>query len=253
MQIIENSRIFKVQKYSIHDGPGIRTTVFFRGCPLSCWWCHNPESQAMPDPGRCSGLEEIVVSIMIQVRQDMIFYEESGGGVTFSGGEPLCQPDLLFALMKQCVQDHIHICLDTSGFADPCVLLKAAEMADLVLYDIKIINENNHLKYTGQSNRLILDNLKKLSSCNIPVKLRFPLVPGATDHRDNLEDIIRFLTNETNYRDIHVLPFHRAGQKKYFMLNMENRMKDTMPPSGHETEEARQMFEFSGFNAVIGG
>ncbi len=253
MQIIENSRIFKIQKYSIHDGPGIRTTVFFRGCPLSCWWCHNPESQAAPEFSRCLGFEETVLSVMKQIKKDMIFYDESGGGVTFSGGEPLYQPDLLFALMEECIQENIHICLDTSGFAVADTLLKAAEMADLVLYDIKIINEKDHVRYTGKSSRLILDNLKKLSSCNFPVKVRFPFIPGITGRRGNIEDIIQFLKNETSYTDIHVLPFHRAGQKKYSMLDMEDKMGNTMPPSDHETEMTRKMFEASGFNAVTGG
>lgn len=249
----ENPFIFKIQRYSIHDGPGIRTTIFFRGCPLSCQWCHNPESWAMPNKMNSGGFEDIVASLMNKIEKDLIFYEESHGGVTFSGGEPLCQPDLLFALMDQCHEKQIHTCLDTCGFASFEVLEQAAQKTDLILYDVKIADENTHKKYTGEYAAPILNNLKQLSKLNAKVKLRFPFIPDITDTDENIDGIIAFLIKNTLYRDIHFLPYHHTGEGKYEKLNKKYYLKYTSPPSEKRMAEVKQIFESSGFMVNIGG
>ncbi len=262
--------IFKIQRYSIHDGPGIRTTMFFQGCPLSCCWCHNPESQAMDPLPRAktlgtdlSGLgkplplskelvEELVETLVHEIEKDVIFYDESGGGVTFSGGEPLSRPELLLPLLAACREREIHACLDTSGFASFEILKAAAAKTDLVLFDIKVM-EDRDLAYTGKPVGQILKNLKKLSHLKVNLKLRFPLIPTMTDTRENLCKMIEFLTKETVYRDIYILPFHTIGEGKYEFLKMKNELKGIGPPTDERVEEVRQMFESAGFNTMIGG
>ncbi len=243
--------VYKIQRYALHDGPGIRTTLFFQGCPLSCWWCHNPESQAMgPDflPGN-----KLVAALVREIEKDRIFYDESNGGVTFSGGEPLSRPELLIPLVAACREKGIHTCLDTSGFA-PFELLKAvATKADQVLYDIKILDDRDHRKFTGKSVGPILDNLKKLSALRVNLRVRFPLIPSMTDTDENVERIMGFLTQETRYREIYILPFHSTGAGKYERLNLENNLKNINPPSRARVEAVREAFETGGFKTMIGG
>ncbi len=245
-------QIFRIQRYSIHDGPGIRTTLFFQGCPLSCHWCHNPESQVMPEPAGHTPAP-LIENLIREIEKDLIYYDESSGGVTFSGGEPLCQPELLMALLLACREREIHTCLDTSGFAPFKVLEPAVRAADLVLYDIKNADEHDYKRLTGRSCAMILDNLKQLSLLNIPVKLRFPLIPTMTDSRDNIEHIIDFLLHNTAYRDIHILPFHNAGEGKYQQLNMKDRMTGINPPDPADVVAVARIFANSGFNTSIGG
>ncbi len=249
----ENPYVFKIQRYSIHDGPGIRTTIFFRGCPLSCYWCHNPESQAMPLKINMEDMDKAADFLMDEIEKDLIFYDDSGGGVTFSGGEPLCQPQLLFRLLKLCRKKEIHTCVDTSGYGEAKVILKAAQIADLIFYDIKLMDEKAHKKYTSQSVAPVLDNLKQLSKQKSDVRLRFPLVPQMTDTNENIEEIMAFLKENTIYRDIHILPFHKAGEGKYNSLNMKNYMKDIQAPSKEKVEKIKEQFESNGFNVTIGG
>ena len=249
----ENPYVFKTQRYSIHDGPGIRTTIFFRGCPLSCYWCHNPESQAMPLKISMEDIDKVVDFLMEEIEKDLIFYDDSGGGVTFSGGEPLCQPQLLYRLLELCRKKEIHTCVDTSGYGEAKVLLRAAKKADLIYYDIKLMDEKAHKKYTGQSIAPVLDNLKQLSEQKSDVRLRFPLIPGVTDTNKNIEGIMAFLKKNTIYRDIHILPFHKAGEGKYNALNMENYMKDIQAPSKEKVKKIKEQFESNGFNVTIGG
>jgi len=251
--MIEQSYIFKIQRYSIHDGPGIRTTLFFCGCPLSCCWCHNPESQAMPLKSNGQDIDSISDLLMEEIEKDLIFYDDSGGGVTFSGGEPLCQPQLLFKLLDLCREQQIHTCVDTSGYGDADILLKAAQKADLILYDIKLMDDSAHKKYTGKSVVPVLDNLKQLSEQKAAVRLRFPLIPKITDTDENIGRIIAFLKENTIYRDIHILPFHKAGEGKYEALNMKNVMKDIQVPSRKRVAKVKEQFESSGLSVTIGG
>ncbi|MCP4722223.1 MAG: glycyl-radical enzyme activating protein [Desulfobacteraceae bacterium] len=265
-----SSYIFKIQRYSIHDGPGIRTTLFFQGCPLSCLWCHNPESQAtgivpgaetfeagVSGPGKFAWATqetgELVESLVHEIEKDNIFYDESGGGVTFSGGEPLSRPELLLPLIKACREREIHTCLDTSGFAPFEILKAAATRVDLVLFDVKIMDDMDHQTFTGKSVGQIMENLKRLSRLKLNLKLRFPLIPTITDTRKNIGQMIEFLTKETIYRDIHILPFHTFGEGKYERLKMKNELKHISPPTKERVEEVRQIFESVGFTTTIGG
>lgn len=261
--------IFRIQRYSIHDGPGIRTTLFFQGCPLRCAWCHNPESQPMkgsfpPEngngrpvdqnaPGPVMNPASLAEEIIREVEKDLVFYDTSGGGVTFSGGEPLCRPDLLMALLEICRDRDIHTCLDTSGFAPFRVLEPAARAADLVLYDVKHINEAEHKRLTGHTCGKILDNLARLSELEIPVRLRFPLIPSMTDTPENIDGIIAFLASRTRYREIHLLPFHNSGEGKYRQLNMKNKAGRIRPPDPEHVKAVARQFEQCGFAVTIGG
>ena len=250
---MNNPYIFKVQQYSIHDGPGIRTTLFFQGCPLSCHWCHNPESQRALAQISEKDIKILVPALMKEIEKDLIFYDESGGGVTFSGGEPLGQPQLLFRLLDECRKQEIHTCVDTSGYADAEILLAAAKKTDLILYDVKLMDASAHAAYTGRDNRIILDNLKGLSRQGANVRLRFPLVPGHTDTLENIDWMIQFLSGQTMYRDIHVLPFHKAGEGKYNALNKKNHMEQVPVPSTETVDNVKQRFESKGFKVTIGG
>jgi pyruvate formate lyase activating enzyme len=251
--MMDNPAIFKIQRYSIHDGPGIRTTVFFQGCPLSCRWCHNPESQRMPGKISSEEMDKLVAKLMEEIEKDMIFYDDSGGGVTFSGGEPLSQPKLLFRLLDQCQEKEIHICLDTSGYADPEILFSISQITDLILYDIKLIDEAAYKTLTGKSVSPVLNNLKLLSNRKTNVSIRFPLIPEMTDTEENIADVISFLKENTDYRDIHILPFHKAGEGKYELLKMKNHTKDIAAPSPKRVAKVKEQFEFNGFNVTIGG
>ena len=259
--------IFKIQRYCLHDGPGIRTTLFFQGCPLSCAWCHNPESQTMGAPrvknmedkvtqaglGAENSFGELVETLVREIEKDVIFYDESGGGVTFSGGEPLSRPALLLALVAACKDRGIHTCLDTSGFAPFNILKAAATTVDLVLFDIKIMADKDHLAHTGKPVGLVLDNLKRLSSLKVNLKLRFPLIPTMTDTVENMDQIMAFLTQETRFRQIHILPFHATGLAKYERLKRNYELKQINPPTDEQVEKVRLKFEAGGFKTMIGG
>lgn len=246
--------IFRIQRYSIHDGPGIRTTLFFQGCPLACGWCHNPESQAQSGVGSGpDGLAaDLTTNLIKEIEKDLIFYDESGGA-TFSGGEPLTQPGLLMELLTACREREIHTCLDTSGHAPLEILTSAARLADLILYDIKAVDGELHQKITGKPSGLILENLKHLSDQELPVILRFPLIPTMTDTKENIHQIIEFLVQETRFRQIHILPFHNTGAGKYEALDMTNSLKEINPPSKDRVEAVARQFVQSGFDTHMGG
>ena len=196
--------IFNIQRFAIHDGPGIRTTVFFKGCPLRCWWCHNPEShKILPEKfDGCNlrrgfdhsfsmskdeiGKEISVDELMSEIVKDRVFYEESGGGVTFSGGEPLMQDKFLIESLKKCNTLGIHSAVDTSGYTSEGVIDRVSNYADLFLYDLKLMNDDVHQKYTGVSNQIILKNLIELDQLGKKIVIRIPIVPEITDTNENL-------------------------------------------------------------------
>jgi pyruvate formate lyase activating enzyme len=226
--------------------------VFFQGCPLSCWWCHNPEGQA-----QTHSLTSAAVSageIMKEIEKERIFFEESGGGVTFSGGEPLMQPDFLNLLLDECNERGIHTALDTSGYAAPEVFNRIIDKVDMFLYDIKVIDETLHKKFTSVSNKQILENLKTLSDKKKDVIIRFPLIPGLTDSDDNIKNIIIFLRELGNIKKIDILPYHKTADGKYEKYHLLNKMKEL---SNHDNdrniEEVKAEFEANGFSAKIGG
>ena len=252
--------IFRIQRFSIHDGPGIRTTLFFQGCPLTCLWCHNPESQAMPVAGSSRILDpsqamppDLVPKIMAAIEKDLIFYDDSGGGVTFSGGEPLCRPDLVMALAARCREKQIHTCLDTSGAVPWQVLEKAAKAVDLILYDIKAVDPDLHTRLTGRTSAQILENLERLSRDKCPVVLRYPFIPGCTDSLETQAALGDFLVKNTRFRRLHILPFHPTAAGKYTALGKDDPMAGTAPPEAEAIETAARRFRTLGFETHIGG
>ncbi|MCM2284255.1 MAG: glycyl-radical enzyme activating protein [Desulfobacula sp.] len=251
--MMQNAHIFKIQRYSIHDGPGIRTTLFFQGCPLRCPWCHNPESQKMPGKIRAEEMDGLVSGLISEIEKDRIFYDDSGGGATFSGGEPLSRPDLLFRLLDQCREGEIHTCVDTSGCADAKFLSGLAEKADLILYDIKLMDAKAHETLIGKPVFPVLDNLRRLSDQKANVWMRFPFIPGMTDTKANIKAVMCFLEKDTVFRKIHILPFHKAGEGKYEALKFKNPMKEIKPPSPERVAEVKAEFESRGFQVIIGG
>jgi pyruvate formate lyase activating enzyme len=275
--------IFRVMRFSVHDGPGIRTAVFFKGCPLSCWWCHNPESQyAEPEVlynpdcctlcGRCmracphhaiepaaggmtvngdcircgtcvdacgsdarsvAGSTMTASEILSQVERDVVFFDESGGGVTFTGGEPLSQPELLEALLRGCRERRIHTAIETCGAAPRDLLMRIARLADLVLYDLKLVNERRHRQYTGAGNRNILENLRALAATRRPLVVRVPVVPGINDSTDDRRELREFLAG-LDPTGAQFLPYHRTGAEKYRRLGREYRLEHVEPPGDAE-------------------
>ena len=274
-----SANIFNIMRFSVHDGPGIRSVVFFKGCPLSCWWCHNPESQNFePDvlysPERCrlcgacaehcphqaivrdedrmvtgedcarcgscveycaaearavAGRRMTVGQILADVERDTVFFDESGGGVTFSGGEPLSQPEALEALLKACRERRIHSAIETCGAAPRETLVRLCELADLVLYDVKLIDEARHRKFTGAPNRNILENLAALAAGHGNVVARVPVVPGVNDSAEDVRGLVELFAGFPLMR-IDLMPYHRAGTEKYRRLGREYRLADTPAP-----------------------
>jgi pyruvate formate lyase activating enzyme len=269
----ESSRgiIFNIQKFAIYDGPGIRTTVFFKGCPLKCWWCHNPESQN-PNPENfkgCSfrrgfdqtfslnkdevGKELSVDEVMNEIVKDKIFYEESSGGVTFSGGEPLLQHDFLNELLIKCKTEGIHSTVDTSGYSSSEIINSIAPNTDLFLYDLKLMNDDEHQKYTGVSNQLILKNLIDLDQLGKKIIIRIPIVPEITDTNENLFSIRGFISYLNNVMEVNLLPYHRAGEGKYKKYSKENKMDGTESPVITQLENIKNFFSQLKCRVKIGG
>jgi pyruvate formate lyase activating enzyme len=239
--------IFDIKHFAVHDGPGIRTTIFFKGCPMKCPWCHNPESQSKfpekPAKNKTIGEEKSAAAVMKEIEKEIIFYDQSGGGVTFSGGEPLEQPEFLDELLTECRKKEIHTALDTTGSVSPNIFNSFADKVDLFLYDLKIMDDAEHIEYTGESNRFTLQNLKTLSQKNKQVIIRFPVIPGFTDSEKNIKAAAAFVSSLGNIHQIDLLPYHRTGTSKYKHLQRENPMKDILPPGNGRMDEVKQLFE----------
>ena len=270
--------IFNIMRYCIHDGPGIRTTVFFKGCPLQCWWCHNPEGlksqkevfyhadkclqcgdclEVCPHhaienrgglfitvdgechlTGKCAdvcssearrivGRDVTVDEVMKEIEKDVVFYDESSGGVTFSGGEPLMQPSFLEELLKYCKNGGIHTAVDTSGYASPEIFEKICQYTDLFLYDLKTVDDKTHREHTGASNELIMENLKIITSRQSKVVIRLPVIPGVNDDRKSILDIGQFVSSLRNIEEIDILPYHETGIEKYKRFGLQYRKPQT--------------------------
>ena len=256
--------ISNIKRFAVHDGPGIRTTVFFKGCPLKCVWCHNPESISFKPQtafyrhkcigcGACReehfkaenclgnarvlyGTEVTVEELMPRLLEDRDFYETSGGGVTLSGGECLAQADFCAELLKRLKQEGINTAVDTCGFVSREKLDKVIPYTDTFLYDIKAMDEAVHIRCTGQSNRIILENLRYLDALGKPIEVRFPYVPGYND--DQTEKIAEFLKSLKNIKAVKVLPYHNYAGSKYLALGMDNTLPKELP-----TEEALRIAE----------
>lgn len=262
--------IFDIKKYSIHDGPGIRTTVFLKGCPLNCWWCHNPESQKI-EPEEflgCTfrwslsgisadrnvvGKEVFVDEVMKEIKKDLPFYEESNGGATFSGGEPMLQIDFLNSLLAECKANNISTAVDTTGYAQFEQYEKIYDLADIFLYDLKLMNDEEHIKYTGVSNKIIHENLRRLSSNGKKVTLRIPIIPTFTNTDNNINLTIEFISTLKNIAEVDLLPFHKTANSKYEKMKKLNKMPDIDPPAADEMEKLKEKFSSLGITVKIGG
>ena len=296
--------IFDIKKYAIHDGPGIRTTVFFKGCPLACRWCHNPEgitvaSQRIYRQERCIGCGECiqicpqkvitqtaegvvcdsekcvvcqtcadhcpseaiefvgrkvtVAEVVRQIKKDIAFYDESGGGITLSGGEPLMQPEFLLQLLDACADLDLHRTVDTTGYADAGLLLEVARKTDLFLYDLKLMDAAKHLEFTGVSNERILDNLKLLARNEARIQVRVPIIPGINSDAENIDRTAAFVSALPGVEHISILPFHNSARGKYGRLGMECISSDIEGPTDAHLKIIAGWLEKFGLPVKIGG
>lgn len=253
-------RIFDIQKYSIHDGPGIRTIVFLKGCALRCRWCCNPESQEFEIQKMYFGGKDKVVGrdvsvgeVMTEVLKDMPYYRRSGGGVTLSGGESLLQPEFAVALLKSCHMHGINTAIETTGFAKFEVIEQYLPHLDYILMDIKHINSAKHKAFTGQPNELILENAKKIADSGANLTIRVPVIPGFNNTKEEIGAIASYAKNLNGVRNLHLLPYHRLGEDKYKGLGREYSLEGIAPNSDELMEELLKTAKQSGLNCQIGG
>ncbi len=297
--------IFDIKRYAIHDGPGIRTTIFLKGCSLRCQWCQNPEGQeAYPeliirasrcamecsecvsvcpqdaiskdgnsveiDKAKCDlcakcedvcvyealevvGREMTVEEVMEEIEKDKVFFDESGGGITFSGGEPLVQLDFLEALLNEIRKKGIHVTLDTSGYISFEDLDRISDKVDLFLYDLKIMDDKKHKKYTGVSNKLILENLGKLAERGESVAVRIPLISGINDDDKSIQMFVDYLQSLKNIKQINLLSYHTGGSEKHKRLRKERLPRTFETPSEERIEEIKKILSDAGFSVKAGG
>lgn len=298
-------RVFDIKRYSIHDGPGIRTTVFLKGCPLRCLWCHNPEGIDLPAelmhwPSRCSrcyacvaacpvqaiskdragavavdktkcdlcgrcaeaclydamqvvGREMTVDDLVTEIDKDRVFYEQSGGGATFSGGDPLAQPVFLEELLGALRSRGVRTAVDISGFAAAALLERIAARTDLVLFDLKVMDDAKHHELTGVSNAPILENLKRLAANGTEVWVRIPLMAGVNDDDRNIDGTIAFLKTLGKVRTVGLLPYHSGGTEKARRLGKESCFKTFEAPPEARLAEIEAAFRAAGFDVRKGG
>ena len=295
--------VLRIERFAVHDGPGIRTTVFLKGCPLRCAWCHSPESQQlqpefMPQPDRCiecgactaacpfhaappaaadgpfappectmcgacaaacptdarqvAGRVMSADAVMAEIERDRVFYEESGGGVTFSGGEPFMQPAFLAQVVRACRAADLHVAIETCGQVDTRALLDLAPDTDLFLFDVKLMDEQRHLAHTGASNVRILRNLERLAAVHRNIRVRFPLIPGVNDDDENVRGVGALLASLGLTR-IDVLPYHRAGLAKYARLERPYLLPETEPPAPDRQTHVVRLLESCGLIVHPGG
>jgi pyruvate formate lyase activating enzyme len=292
--------IFDIKRYAINDGPGIRTAVFFKGCPLECWWCHNPEGQLYQpqlmirenrckssgtcvevcpqgainwdhkpsvDWGKCDncgkcaelcnagGLEMVGRQVsadvlMAEIERDVPFYDQSQGGVTFTGGEPMTQTEFLQEVLFACREMHIHTAVDTSGFTNWNNLHSIAALVDLFLYDLKLMDNTRHIKFTSVSNKLIIANLLKLAETGAHIIVRIPLIPGINDDVENIESCAMTLAKLPGLDGAEVMPYHSIGTAKYEALGMKYKIGNLRPPAEEQIERVEAMLSNQGIPVI---
>lgn len=245
--------LFEIQRWSTDDGPGIRTTLFFQGCPLRCLWCCNPEAWGISDqggpPGPLLGRTMSVADIVAAVERDRVFYRRSGGGVTFSGGEPTAQAELFRALALHLYGLGIHLALETCGHFPWAAHAEALACMDLVHLDLKHLDSGVHQRLTGVPNELILANALRLAEAQIPLVLRLPLIPGHNDDPANLAATARFSVR-LGRAPLQVMPYHRLGLGKYQALGLACPLADLEPPGAEAVARAKQVLADHGANLV---
>lgn len=260
MQNGKKGRIFNIQRFSIHDGPGIRTIVFFKGCFMRCAWCCNPESQNREietliegDKEKTVGKDVTVEEIMPEILSDIPYYRRSGGGVTLSGGEVLCQADFARELLRACKENGLHTAVESAASSSFSEIEKILPYLDLYLMDIKHMDGEKHKEYTGVSNERILENARKVAESGVELIIRTPVIPGFNDTAEEIRAISHFAKTLSGVREHHLLPYHRLGQDKYAGLGRKYSLSEIEPPSREKMEYLLSVAETSGLKCKIGG
>ena len=255
-------RIFDIQRYSIHDGNGIRTIVFLKGCVLRCRWCCNPESQEydiqtmmVQGKPKVIGRDVTVAEVMKTVEKDRQYYWRTGGGLTLSGGESLCQPEFARALLQAAQESGISTAMESMGCAKWETIEKLLPYLDQYLLDIKHMNPRKHKEFTGRSNELMIENAMKIAKSGMTeLSIRVPVIPGFNDTEEEIRQIAAYTATLPNVKRMHLLPYHRLGQDKYTGLNREYLMGDVKPPTNEHMKKLLKIAEMtSGIECQIGG
>lgn len=253
-------RIFNLQRFSIHDGPGIRTIVFLKGCHLRCRWCCNPESQSYEiqtittgGVEKTAGKDVTVREVMEEIERDRVYYNRSGGGgVTLSGGEFLCQPEFSEAILRSAKTLGISTAVETTAYADFSVIERMLPYIDTVLMDIKHMNPEKHREFTTKDNRLILENAEKIAKMAKRLIIRVPVIPTFNCTEEEIRDIARF-AKKIGVKEMHLLPYHRIGSDKYRGLGRQYTMEHISPPDKETMLKLLRTVEAEGLKGQIGG
>ncbi len=253
-------RVFDIQKFSTHDGPGIRTIVFLKGCVLRCRWCCNPESQSyeiqdMLQAGKVKTIgKDVTVSDVFEIiKQDKAYYSRSGGGVTLSGGETLCQAEFAEALLRTCKSYGINTAIETTLCVPFNMIEPLIPLIDTFLVDIKHMNSAKHEEFTTMKNELILQNAVKVAERASSFIVRVPVIPGFNDTEKEISDIANFAKSLHGVKQLHLLPYHRLGYDKYIGLGREYMMGDVPSPDHDKMNSLKKAAEATGLKVVIGG
>lgn len=261
--------IFDIKRFAVHDGSGIRQTIFFKGCPLKCWWCHNPESQSpnveqyektlkaeniTKKQSQNVGYTISTDELLLKIKADISFFDESGGGVTFSGGEPMLQHDFLLDILQKCKQEGIHTAVDTTGYCSEKALETILPYTDLFLYDIKHLDNKIHIAQTGVSVLPILRNFQKILNSQKTIIVRYPLIPGINDSIEYCEKLKNYLFQyKEKIESIDILPFHKISDHKYDRMNIMNKMKNVDLHTNEYVKDIEKYFISHGFRVKTGG